>query len=70
MFRCGFCKKTSQLGEKKTMIPTETREKNYPRREERHGFFTDLIDRGGAGREIVKETAACEKCVEEQRKAA
>lgn len=62
MFNCGFCKKTSEPGEKKTMVPVETREKVYT-----GTTYDGRTYEQGRGTEIVRELAACPKCVTEKR---
>ncbi len=68
MFKCDFCGKSSKLGEKRNLVVLETREKFYdyrygviPIRIERKTEFID--DRGGNGRETVKEADCCIRCL-------
>lgn len=66
MFFCGFCKKTTQPGETKTMIVTKTRTKEYPKRYGAgggvHGDRERVVDQGGVGQEILEEKPACPAC--------
>jgi len=64
MFNCGRCGRTTDLGEKGSLIVTEKRDKEYQPKD-RHGNL--ITDRNGAsittkGWEIVKEIRVCEKC--------
>ena len=59
MFKCDYCGSTTLPGEKKTMVVTDTRYKEYPPRRDEHD---QVIDKGGVGREIVAEKAACVRC--------
>lgn len=64
MFRCGFCGKKTEQGEKKTMQAVELREKQYVRQVLRlDGTPTRETFVEGQGLEIVRESAACESCV-------
>jgi hypothetical protein len=64
MFQCGFCKKTSQPGETKTLIVTKTRTKVYPQRRIGERMGEQVLDQGGTGTEIVEETPACPACAQ------
>jgi len=62
MFRCDHCKKLSEPAEKLTLIVAETRDKTYPEIRVGEGLRQKLLDKGGRGYEIVKETKACTRC--------
>lgn len=64
MFQCGFCEKTTEPGQKKTMRPVELREVEYRGPERRaDGSWTKDIVFQGRGYEIVREKASCEPCL-------
>lgn len=64
MFRCGFCGKKTEHGQKKTMRAVEKREKQYVRHVLRmDGTPTRETFVEGQGFEIVREMASCESCV-------
>ena len=69
MFRCYFCQQVTPPKTTKHNVIISIREKEYPtRRKESKGgrrfrSRDDVIqDRGGKGREIAKEVAACPAC--------
>lgn len=61
-FKCEFCKKLTEPGEKKTMRPVELREKTYPTTYRRNGE-REVAHSGGQGFEIVREQASCAACL-------
>lgn len=60
-YRCGNCGKQQPDGSQPKPTIVETRVKTYPRRE-----YTlrgkELVDRGGVGRETVREVLHCNNC--------
>ena len=75
MFRCGLCKKTSQLKEKSVRVATKTRAKVYPRRVEANRVMVPaeyltkcreewIDDPGGTGTEIVEEELWHKDCLD------
>lgn len=60
MFRCGICGRQTPKGEPATRRVMETREVSYKARAKANRDGSD--DRGGHGREIVRETLACLGC--------
>lgn len=51
-YRCDFCQKTSQPGEKLTLVPAKTRSVTY-----QHQGRDDTL-----GSEIVSEMKCCPRC--------
>ena len=68
MYNCEKCNKTSKAGEPAFKLVTETREVNYPFREEANRRDSSVYmpygtdDPGGKGVETVKELTVCENC--------
>ena len=67
MFKCEVCNKIvpSSISAKRIVI--QTRRAKYPFRKDANKFRVDgklktTDDKGGSGREIVKEALACPKC--------
>ena len=57
-FRCGVCKKAQKARTSATFVVLDRRSVNYEeRRKDR-----EVLDRGGAGWEIVQEVMACPDC--------
>jgi hypothetical protein len=61
-FICDCCLTPLGNGTKPIRRVLETREKHYPTRFAQDG--KTVIDRGGIGREIVREVSLCKKCNE------
>ncbi len=76
MFRCQKCETVVPAGTRETKIVTETREKIYEARGGgdrgrfrrgmgRRARRREAFDKGGVGREIVREISVCPKCAAE-----
>lgn len=65
MFKCGFCEKTTEPGEKKAMRAVELREKAYSapyhEKKSREGVV-EVRGHSGRGFEIARESASCVAC--------
>ncbi|MCG8652444.1 MAG: hypothetical protein MI861_21565 [Pirellulales bacterium] len=72
MFRCYFCKQVTPPKTTRHSVVIETRVKKYASRQreaKRRGFrdrSDGPLDRGGEGREILKEVDACPECAAKQ----
>jgi hypothetical protein len=58
-FICCFCKKAQPDRTKPIKVVLETRRKVYPVRRDKED---EVIDKGGIGRETVKEAYICKYC--------
>jgi len=67
MFICGGCKRVVEPRTSRTLVTIETREVTYPYRKDANvrkigGKIDKKPDKGGHGRETVKEVALCPEC--------
>ena len=62
-FRCQKCGDAQGDGTTPITVVIERRNKVYPVRRDAKG---DVIDKGGAGYETVREIKACSRCVPEE----
>ncbi len=75
MFRCHFCQSLSAPRMARHTVVLETRDRTYAagarRRDTRPRNFRDQeeqpVDRGGQGKEIIKEVDACPQCAAKQK---
>ena len=61
MFNCQMCHKTTEPGQKANIVPVETREVTYFRREFIRG--REIMVEEGRGHETVRESMVCDDCV-------
>ena len=74
MFRCQMCGSVVPAGKRANKVVVATRPRTYPSRGggDRGGFrgrFREPkpeYDKGGVGREIVRELAVCDSCAKQQ----
>ena len=75
MFRCYFCNQVTPPKTTRHSVIIEIRKKEYSARRrapQKRGFRSrdrdeSLQDRGGAGREIIREVDACPQCAATQK---
>jgi hypothetical protein len=72
MFRCEKCGETVPAGVSAQSVVIQSRSKDYPSRSEkmaaggRSRFMREkTVDKGGEGKEIVRELKVCPKCAAE-----
>ncbi len=74
MFRCEICGDIVPAGVSAQSVVVQSRSKDYPSRSEkltggRSRFVRErTVDKGGEGREIVRELKVCPKCAAEHAK--
>ncbi|MEO8394669.1 MAG: hypothetical protein ABI700_16865 [Chloroflexota bacterium] len=69
MYKCQVCQQVIPANTKSHRVVVETRVREYPSRPfanrlKMGGKLTYTHDRGGMGREIVREITACPKCAD------